>query len=111
MHRMDGQDGCKKVPTPTPPRSGTGGGDRALLHVDEKVALKDVFALLVLLGGLRCVVVFPPKRGPTLYTVYVPHYMMTRSHLSFGGLAFDDVDNAVKEIRPAVLTGESPGHH
>lgn len=63
----------------------TGGGDvkaAQSLDVGEKIALEDVLALLIPLGGLVRSIIFPAERGTTLNTVDISDGMVPCSHLA-----------------------------
>ena len=89
-------------------RAIVGGCASYLLHVHEKITLKDIFAFLVLLWLLICLVlvavvrigsssiwrniyVFPTKGSTTFAAINIPDSMIARCHWAVVRLAFDDV--------------------
>lgn len=78
-----------------------------LLDIDEKISLKYIFALLVLLRLFVCTIIFPAEDGGTFDAINIPNSMVARGHLAVIWFAFYDIDNAIEEICTAMLAVES----
>lgn len=72
----------------------------------EKLCLQDEFALLVLLTSLICLIIFPTHSLFALSTVDVAYYVAPSGHVTLVGLRLGNVDNAIEQIRFAMLATE-----
>lgn len=81
------------------------------MHIDKQVALKDVFALLVLLGRFLGNFVFPAEGRSTLDTVDISDSVLTRGHGAVTRFAFLDVNYFLKEIGSPMLSIKGSRHH
>lgn len=72
----------------------------------QELRLEDIFALLVLLAGLVCLVILPADRLFALSAVYVTYYVASGRHVALVWVRFGDVYDLVEEICLAVLTAE-----
>jgi len=72
----------------------------------QQLGFQDVFALLVLLTTLECLVILPSNCLVALLTCNVSHDMTSRGHVPLGGLTLNHVDNGIEEVGFAVLTAE-----
>lgn len=89
----------------------TGNSSGRLLDVRKQITFKDVFAFFVLLGRLIGFVVFPSETSAALAAIDVSHGVCACRHGAIVRLALNNIDNAVKEISPAVLAVERSGYH
>lgn len=75
-------------------------------HRAQQLCLENELALLVLLAGLIGLVVLPADRLLTLATVDVADNVAAGGHVALVGLRLGDVDDAVEQVRLAVLAAE-----
>jgi hypothetical protein len=80
-----------------------------LVDHTQELRLKDELALLVLLARLVRLVVLPADRLVALLARYVAHDVAPRRHVALAGLPLLDVDDAVEEVRFAMLAAEVLG--
>lgn len=81
------------------------------LDIDEQIALKDIFAFLVLLRFFVSLIIFPTQCSTAFAAVDISDSMIASSHWAIVWLPFNDVDDDVKKIRSAMLAVESPRNH
>jgi hypothetical protein len=72
----------------------------------EQLGLQDELALLVLLASLVGLVVLPADCLLALTAVDVAYYVTTGSHVALVRVGLGDVDDAVEQVRLAVLAAE-----
>lgn len=72
----------------------------------QQLRLQDVFPLLILLGCLERLVVFPAHRLLALPTCDVPHHVPPGRHIPLHGFGLGDVYDGVEEVGLAVLAAE-----
>lgn len=72
----------------------------------QQLGFQDVFALLVLLTALECLVILPSNCLVALLTCNVTHDMASSSHVPLGGLTLNHVDNGIEEVGFAMLAAE-----
>jgi hypothetical protein len=72
----------------------------------EQLRLENELALLVLFASLISLVVLPADRLFALAAVDVAYDVAAGGHVALVGLGFADVDDAVEEVRFAVLAAE-----
>ena len=78
----------------------------ALGHYAEELFFQDELALFVLFTGLIGLIVLPPHCFLALPACNVSNNVLPRGHAALHRLGLGDVDNAVKQIRLAMLTAE-----
>lgn len=86
-------------------------GRTRLLHVDQKVSLKNVFSLFVFLGLFVCFIIFPAERGAALAAINVSHSMVPGCHLTVIRFTLDNVNHIFKQVGATMLPIECPGYH
>ena len=77
-----------------------------LCNLAQQLSFQDVFALLVLLTALECLVILPSNCLVALLTRNVSYDMASCGHVPLGGLTLNHVDNGIEEVGLAVLAAE-----
>lgn len=77
-------------------------------HRAKQLRLKNVFALLILLGVFVGLIILPTHRFFTLSTMDIPDHMSSSRHVSLARLAFGDVHDGIKEVGFAMLASKVP---
>jgi hypothetical protein len=75
----------------------------------EQLRLQDELSFLVLLARLVGLVVLPADRLLALAALDVAHYVTARGHVALVRVGLGDVDDAVEQVRLAVLAAEVLG--
>lgn len=78
------------------------------INIAKQLSLKDKFALLVLLGCLKCFVIFPPNYFLALTAGNVANNVTASCHMAFVWLASFKIDDVIEEICFAMLSSEMP---
>ena len=80
--------------------------DRCSVDVAEQLGFEDELALLVLFGGLVGFVILPAHGFLALAAGNVTHDVSACGHVTFAGLAWEDVHDIVEEKGLAMLTAK-----
>lgn len=78
----------------------------SLCNLAEQLGFQYVFALLVLLTTLECLVILPSNCLVALFTRNVSHDVASGGHVPFSGLTLNHVDNGIEEVGFAMLAAE-----
>jgi len=82
-----------------------------LLHVNQKVSLKNVLSLFVFLGLFVRFIIFPAECGAALAAIDVSHSMISSGHLTVIWFPLNNVNHILKQVGAAMLPIECPGYH
>lgn len=75
----------------------------------QQFRLQNKFPLLVLLGRLIRLIIFPPHRLLALLAVHVPNLVAAGRHVAFDGFRLRGIDDGIEEEGFAMLAAEVLG--